>query len=41
VWCYWAYEYQRFLTPDKHANVKTCLARTVERKPLLSGGCMG
>ncbi|HKQ25777.1 MAG TPA: adenylate/guanylate cyclase domain-containing protein [Burkholderiales bacterium] len=28
-----AYEYQRFLTPDKHANAKTCLARTVERNP--------
>jgi len=28
-----AYEYQRFLTPDKHANVKTCLVRTVERNP--------
>ena len=28
-----AYEYQRFLTPDKHANVKACLVRTVERSP--------
>jgi adenylate cyclase len=28
-----AYEYQRFLTPDKHATVKDCLARTVERNP--------
>jgi TolB-like protein len=27
------YEYQRFLTPDKHAVVKACLARTVERNP--------
>jgi tetratricopeptide (TPR) repeat protein len=27
------YEYQRFLTPDKHAAVKTCLTRTVERNP--------
>ena len=28
-----AYEYQRFLTPDKHANVKACLVHTVERNP--------
>ena len=27
------YEYQRFLTPDKHAVVKACLTRTVERNP--------
>jgi len=27
------YEYQRFLTPDKHAVVKACLVRTVERNP--------
>jgi TolB-like protein len=27
------YEYQRFLTPDKHAEVKACLTRTVERNP--------
>jgi tetratricopeptide (TPR) repeat protein len=26
-------KYQRFLTPDKHATVKDCLARTVERNP--------
>lgn len=28
------YEYNRFLTPDKHANVKACLVRTVERNPV-------
>ncbi|HUU72848.1 MAG TPA: adenylate/guanylate cyclase domain-containing protein [Burkholderiales bacterium] len=27
------YEYQRFLTPDKHAVVKTCLTQTVQRNP--------
>lgn len=27
------YEYQRFLTPDKHTNAKACLMRTVERNP--------
>jgi len=27
------YEYQRFLTPDKHANVKACLTHTVEHNP--------
>ena len=27
------YEYQRFLTPEKHANAKACLTRTVERNP--------
>ncbi len=28
-----AYEYQRFLTPDKHAATKTCLTQVVERNP--------
>ena len=28
-----AYEYQRFLTPDKHGPVKACLQETVERNP--------
>jgi adenylate cyclase len=28
-----AYEYLRFLTPGKHATVKACLTRTVERSP--------
>ena len=27
------HEYQRFLTPDKHGAVKTCLQETVERNP--------
>ena len=27
------YEYQRFLTPDKHVSAKECLSRTVERNP--------
>jgi TolB-like protein len=27
------YEYQRFLTPDKHVHVRECLIRTVERNP--------
>src|SRR5262249_55112829 len=28
-----AYDYERFLTPDKHAAVKHCLTQTVERSP--------
>ena len=28
-----AYEYQRFLTPDKHANVKSCLQQAVQDNP--------
>ena len=32
------YEYQRFLTPDKHTNAKACLIRTVERNPGYADG---